>query len=91
MKRLNSPTTNYTVDMLKRGDSIISWYTAMMSLAADAHFKTDDQKRHCIWFKFDAELRKDLPPLRSTETIQGTGPLKAVPRKTGELSLARKI
>jgi hypothetical protein len=70
MKEITSPRTNYTLQMLKRGDSIVEWFSGMVSLAADADFRTDEDKLNFIYHKFDAELRKDLPPVQPGQTVQ---------------------
>jgi hypothetical protein len=44
MKEITSQRTNYTLQMLKRGDSIVEWFSGMISLAADADFRTDQHK-----------------------------------------------
>jgi hypothetical protein len=70
MKEITSQRTNYTLQMLKRGDSIIEWFSGMISLAADADFRTDQHKLNFIYHKFDAELRKDLPQVQPMHTVQ---------------------
>jgi hypothetical protein len=70
MKEITSQRTNYTLQMLKRGDSIVEWFSGMISLAADADFRTDQHKLNFIYHKFDAELRKDLPQVQPMYTVQ---------------------
>jgi hypothetical protein len=68
MDRIASENTRYTMQMLKSGVSLVSWFTDMISLATDADFN-DDQKLRFVWYKMDAELRERVPVLTNTHTI----------------------
>jgi hypothetical protein len=68
MDRIASEHTRYTMQMLKSGVSLVSWFTDMISLATDADFN-DDQKLRFVWYKMDAELRERVPVLTNTHTI----------------------
>jgi hypothetical protein len=68
MDRIASEHTRYTMQMLKSGVSLVSWFTDMISLATDAEFN-DDQKLRFVWYKMDAELRERVPVLTGTHTI----------------------
>jgi hypothetical protein len=70
MKRITSEQTRYTMQMLKDGASLISWFTDMISLATDAEFANDKQVLRFVWYKMDAELRSKLPPLDDNHSIQ---------------------
>jgi hypothetical protein len=63
MKEIVSTSTNYTVEMLKRGVPLTIWFAGMISLATDAGFTHEDQKLSFVWNKIDAELRGRLPQL----------------------------
>jgi hypothetical protein len=70
MDRIASEQTRYTMQMLKSGASLVSWFTDMISLATDAEFTKDDQKLRFVWHKMDAELRDRAPELKDSHTIQ---------------------
>jgi hypothetical protein len=70
MKKITSEHTKYTMQMLKDGASLVSWFTDMISLANDAEFANDKQVLRFVWYKMDAELRSKLPPLRDNDSVQ---------------------
>jgi hypothetical protein len=70
MDRISSEQTRYTMQMLKSGVSLVSWFTDMISLATDAEFAKEDQKLRFVWHKMDAELRDRAPELLPTHTVQ---------------------
>jgi hypothetical protein len=70
MDRISSEQTRYTMQMLKSGVSLVSWFTDMISLATDAEFTKEDQKLRFVWHKMDAELRERTPQLTDTHTVQ---------------------
>jgi hypothetical protein len=69
MDQIASEHTRYTMQMLKSGVSLVSWFTDMISLATDAEFN-DDQKLRFVWHKMDAELRDRIPALKDSHNIQ---------------------
>jgi hypothetical protein len=71
MKEIVSTSTNYTVEMLKRGIPLTIWFAGMVSLATDAGFTHEDQKLAFIWNKMDAELQERLPQPSEQGTIEG--------------------
>jgi hypothetical protein len=70
MKRITSESTRFTMQMLKEGASLVSWFTDMISLATDAAFTDDAQKLRFVWYKMDAELRDRLPQLNDKHSVQ---------------------
>ncbi|KAI5776747.1 hypothetical protein EDC01DRAFT_636476 [Geopyxis carbonaria] len=70
MSKIKANPTSFSAEKLKRGDSIVTWFTDMISSATDANFTNGDQKLQFIWHMLDTELRSRLPTLKDTHTVQ---------------------